>query len=296
MPSLSELRIKVGGIKSIQQITKAMKMIASVKLAQAQRQLGNSRSFSAKLESYIVSLASRHYCPADDPEQKNVPVVHPLSELHVSDRKGLVIVTADKGLCGGFNNNIIHQALSLLQQSPQTQWYIFVIGKKAQDYFSRSTYSVYKSYVNIAGTAPFHTVGSIAHDVMACYCTEGLADVNVIYTWSRSILRQKIVQERVLPFSCQKSVDASCLWDCIFEPLPKSMLDMLIPFYVKSKMFSIVMESYFSELASRMSTMDNASKNAQDLIEELTLLINNVRQATITRELTEIVGAGEALK
>lgn len=294
MPSLSELRTKISGIKSIQQITKAMKMIASVKLAQVQKQLTQARRFQERIQTLIGVLANpvAYNIRAD----QRVFLEHPLVKPHQTKREGVVIITADKGLCGSFNMNIMSYYQSFLKRHALDISFVFMVGKKGVEVSKQYDVHPYKEYSPVFSPLSYRRIASIAEDIVSCYLREKLHSVTLIYTLSRSILMQHVMYEVLLPIKRPENIrKGKPYWDSIFEPDTGMLLDRLLTKYVQSKLFTIFNESYLSELSARMTTMDNASRNAQDLIESTTLTMNKIRQGSITRELAEIVAAGEAV-
>lgn len=285
MPSLAELRIKIGSIKSTQQITKAMKMIASVRLAQSQKKMLAAKAYLSRQEQIGYYLKSKFI------ENSN-----PLLKEKESDNIGILVVVGDKGLCGSFNNNVLNAVYKFIQSNPGKNFKIFVIGRKAVDFFPRINIPVEKGYSNIFGSLNFSVAKNITKDILKCFIEDNISYFVAFYNESKSIIKQKLVQTNILPLPCEKKEENKSFENYIFEPNDISLLDAFLISYLEAFVYKIFRESYSSELAARMTSMDNASKNAQDLIDNLTLIMNNVRQAGITKELSEIVGASEALK
>ncbi len=285
MPSLAELRIKITSIKSTQQITKAMKMIASVRLAQSQKKVLAARTYLSRQQRLGYYLKSEFF------ENNNS-----LLEGNKSDVIGILVVVGDKGLCGSFNNNVLNTVYKFIQANSGKNFKIFVIGRKAVDFFPRMSIAIEKEYSNIFGSLDFSVAKNISKDILKCFLENNLSSFVVFYNESKSIIKQKVVQSNILPISFEKKDENKIVGSCIFEPHNKFLLDSFLISYLEAFVYKVLYESYSSELAARMTAMDNASKNAQDLIDNLTLIMNNVRQAGITKELSEIVGASEALK
>jgi len=299
MPSLIELRVKINGVKSTQQITKAMKMIASVKLARVQIQVADGRAFLNKLNDLVYDLTrkpSETEIPDDRERSLNAVKEHPLQIERDSRGIGLVVLTSDKGLCGAFNNNVIHKSLEFVRANAGKEMKIFAVGKKANDYFNRNNIKLERSYVHLGKDLAFAHALELANDLMQGFYDAKFSRAYAIYTESKSVMRQKVVQAQLLPIVASPPVTEHKAIDYLFEPERDCLLESLIPLYFRSRVFYLLLESYLSEVCARMTAMDNASRNAQDLIDSLTLFMNKIRQANITRELIEIVGAGEAIK
>lgn len=302
MSSLRTYRKKIKSVKSTQQITKAMKMVAGARLHRAQNRILSARPFAFKMKDLIAGLSSRI---AAAEKEKNVfsneidqvsPSSHPLLRVHQSDKIVLVLVTADKGLCGSFNTNLIRKAAEILKENEDKEIKFFAVGRKGRDFFRRLGYGLEGEYLNIFNQLSYKHAEIIGEDLMKVFVKEQLSEVIIVYNEFKSIIQQKLVSERILPISPPVEISSECQIDFIYEPEKEKLLDELLPRYVKSQIYRILLESNAAELGARVAAMDSASKNAGEMIDLLTLRLNRTRQAMITKEITEIVGGAEALK
>ncbi len=290
MASLREYRKKIKTVKSTQQITKAMKMVAAARLRQAQGRILSARPFAVKLNELLVDLAGRIVTE----EESAAP--HPLLKKNESNTIALLLITADKGLCGGFNTNLIKKTLEFLREKEGKDVRFFVVGKKGRDFFKRLNIAFAGEYVQIFNTLSYKHAEIIGDDLIGLYLKENLSEVVVIYNEFKSVLQQRLVSEKLLPIERPAKLSHEHEADYIYEPPRNQLLEALLPRYVKSQIFRALLESYAAELGARMTAMDSATKNAKELIELLTLKLNRTRQAIITREIAELVSGAEALK
>lgn len=282
MPALIDIRRRIRSVKNTQQITRAMKMVSAAKLRRAQEAMFAARPFARKMVEVLNSLASR----AD-------PHAHPLLEQRDGRRVLLVVVTADKGLCGGFNTNIIRTAQRFLEERHDADLSLELVGRKGRDFFKRRGYRVRAQHVGLFQVLRYTTAQKLAGDLIRGY-TEGEFDqVNLIYNEFKSVIQQRVVVERLLPIE-RPSPDASQAdLDYLYEPEPKALFASLLPRHVEIQVWRAFLESAAAEHGARMAAMDSASKNAAEVIANLTLHMNKVRQAAITNEIIEVVsGAG----
>jgi|SRR3989339_70651 len=288
MPSLNILRRKIKGVKSTQQITKAMKMIAGARLARAQKNILNARPYAARMKELLSGFSNES---AEGDES-----LHPLLKKHVSKKIGLVVITGDKGLCGGFNHNVLRKAMEFISSRPGNEIKLFVIGRKAQEYFRRVKITAVNEYSNIFSRLGFVHAELIGQDLIDCYNREKLSEIVIIYNEFKSVLQQELTEFGLLPVKKPAQAEKKAGIGYIYEPQKRELLGSLLPRFVKSQVLRALLESYASELSARMTAMDNATKNASELIEDLTLYMNKIRQSNITTEIADIVGAVEALK
>jgi F-type H+-transporting ATPase subunit gamma len=221
--------------------------------------------------------------------------LHPLLKENTSNRIGLLLVTADKGLCGSFNTNLIRRAAEFIREHRDKEIRLYIVGRKGRDFFRRLGYAFSGEYVHISNQISYTHAEIIGKDLIDAYEKDELSEVVVIYNEFKSLIQQKLVQERLLPIHHADSPPAGKT-DYLFDPPKERLLGVLLPRYVKSQIFRILLESFASELGARMSAMDSATKNAKEIIDTLTLRLNRTRQAIITREIAELVGGAEALK
>ena len=295
MPNLLDIRRRIKSVKNTQQITKAMKMVSAAKLKRAQDRVVTARPFANKMSEVLAGLADR----TDENFQ------HPLLDARGDERYLLVLVTADKGLCGAFNTNLIKAGQTFIRDNPGKQIDILAVGRKGRDFFRRRGASMVGEYIGVTGKGrvEFSEALEIARDVIKRFTDdEGLDRVFVIYNEFKSVLQQRVVTEQLLPVSrATASVEepataakALTLVDYIYEQPPAEIFSRLLPRLVETLIFRALLESIASEQGARMTAMDSGSKNARELIDSLTLNMNRVRQAAITNEIIEVVSGAAA--
>jgi len=289
MASIRELRRKVKSVKSTQQITKAMKLVAAARLNKAQERILMARPFVNKMEQLLNRLAYLNRNAEGELIYK-----HPFLEKREGRRIDLVVVTADRGLCGGFNANLIRKAIHFLQDHKEDQVHLWVIGKKGRDYFRRFNIPIEKEYVNFFQRLGSQQAEIIGKDLMDVFSSTETTQVIILYNEFKSRLQSRLVGKTFLPILNITEIKPE--QDFIYEPSKESLMEELLPRYVTAQIFRILLESQSAELAARMAAMDSATNNASDLIYSLTLTMNKVRQAAITKEISEIVSGAEALQ
>jgi F-type H+-transporting ATPase subunit gamma len=290
MPSLIDIRRRIRAVKSTQQITKAMKMVASSRLRRAQERILSSRPFAVQMLHVLNSLASR----VD-------PSAHPL--LAVGDehapgaRALLIVISADKGLCGSFNTNIVKRAATFITERRGEEVVLALVGRKGRDFFRRRGFQPCYERINVFGKLGYQDAQAIAQAAMREFTEGRVAAVYVTYNEFKSVLRQQVVVEPLLPIPRLdlEALDPAARVDYLYEPSPERILDDLLPRHVEVQVFRALLESAAAEHAARMVAMDNATKNAAEMVGQLTLYMNKLRQAAITREIIEVVSAAEAL-
>ena len=295
MPNLLDIRRRIKSVKNTQQITKAMKMVSAAKLKRAQDRVVTARPFANKMSEVLVGLA----------EKTDEDFHHPLLDARGDERYLLVLVTADKGLCGAFNTNLIKGAQTFIRDHPDKQIEILAVGRKGRDFYRRRPATLAGEYIGVTGKGrvDFSEALEIARDVIKRFTDdENIDKVFVIYNEFRSVLSQRVVTEQLLPVSREASseavtaqpAEALTLVDYIYEQPPAEMFARLLPRLVETQIFRALLESIASEQGARMTAMDSASKNARELIDSLTLNMNRVRQAAITNEIIEVVSGAAA--
>ena len=295
MPNLLDIRRRIKSVKNTQQITKAMKMVSAAKLKRAQDRVVTARPFANKMMEVLNRLADR----TDENFQ------HPLLDARGDERYLLVLITADKGLCGAFNTNLIKVAQAFIRDNPDRQIEILAVGRKGRDFFRRRGASLTGEYIGVTGKGrvEFSEALEIARDIIKRFTTDKEIDkAFVIYNEFKSVLQQRVVTEQLLPVSRATSpdgepstVDQSLnLVDYIYEQPPAEIFARLLPRLIETQIFRALLESIASEQGARMTAMDSASKNARELIDSLTLNMNRVRQAAITNEIIEVVSGAAA--
>lgn len=289
MPGLKEIRKRISSIKSTKQITKAMKMVSAAKFRKAQARILELRPYADKMNSVLTNLA------------KAVETGHPLLEVRARKKVELLVLTGDKGLCGAFNTNIMKASFKLIKeiQSEGVEISISAIGKKGTDLFKRRGIPVRRSWVGLSGRVSYLNAKEIAGDIIENYINETFDEVILIYNEFRSALVQKVSVARLLPLSTLKAEAVGLqeeTVDFLYEPSQQAIFDNLLPKNLEIQVFRALLDSQASEEAARMTSMENATKAANDMIDSLTLQYNKARQASITKELMDIVGGVEALK
>jgi len=299
MPSLIDLRRRIRAVKNTQQITKAMKMVAASKLRRAQERLMSARPYAVQMQRVLGSVASR----VDSS-------IHPLlssREVTPESRTLVIIVTADKGLCGSFNTNIIKAGATYVLGSEQTCT-LGLVGRKGKEFFSRRGYDVMFEQVGIFQKLRFEDAGAIAQTAMDAFLEGKVDRVMLVYNEFKSVMTQRVVIDQLLPIAREEVAasgpdttpivpggDPRAQIDYLYEPAPQEIFNQLLPRYVEVQVYRALLESNAAFYAAQMTAMDTATKNSADMIADLTLYMNKVRQAAITREIIEVVSGAEAL-
>jgi F-type H+-transporting ATPase subunit gamma len=289
MANLKDIRRRIRSVKNMQQITKAMKMVSAAKLRRAQERVVLSRPYSATISRVLQNLAAH----AGD-------VSHPLLEQRESDNVLLVLMTADKGLCGAFNTNLIKAAAAFMRDNPGKNVRMVPVGRRGRDFFRRRGVQMPSDYVNVVGRqVDYDVAAGIGRDLIDLYLDEerAIGRVYVIYSEFQSAISQRPVVKQLLPIADFGDGDAvgTESVDYIYEQPPEEIFAQLLPKYVETQIFHAMVESVASEHGARMTAMDSAAKNAAEMIDRLTLYANRVRQASITNEIIEVVSGAQAL-
>jgi len=298
MPSLIDLRRRIRAVKNTQQITKAMKMVAASKLRRAQERIMSARPYATEMQRVLSSVAGR----VD-------PSIHPLlikREPRPDAKTLAVIVTADKGLCGSFNTNVIKAAGAFIGEStlPMT---LGLIGRKGRDFFVRRGFAILFERIGIFQRLRFEDAQAVAAVAVDAFVSADVDRVVLIYNEFRSVISQRIVVDQLLPIA-RADVDQPGRGaegaapgggylpvEYLYEPSPQEIFNQLLPRYVEVQVYRALLESNAAFFAAQMTAMDTATKNSADMIANLTLYMNKVRQAAITREIIEVVSGAEAL-
>jgi F-type H+-transporting ATPase subunit gamma len=286
MPSLIDIRRRVRATKSTQQITKAMKMVSSSKLRRAQERIVRSRPYAQEMLRVFNSLATR----VD-------PTAHPLlQDDPQAARTLLVVISADRGLCGSFNTNVIKataQHITDHPAQPGREVALALVGRKSRDFFNRRGFDVKYEEVGLFQNVKWEHAQAIANTCIKEFLGPDVSSVYLVYNEFRSVISQRVVIERLLPIP-KLEVEKVEGADYLFEPSPAEMLETLLPFHVAVQVNRALLESSAAEHAARMTAMDAATRNAKEMVDRLTLYMNKVRQAAITREIIEIVAGAQA--
>jgi F-type H+-transporting ATPase subunit gamma len=293
MPNLLDIRRRIKSVKNTQQITKAMKMVSAAKLKRAQDRVVTARPFANKMIEVIGELAKR----------TDEDFHHPLLDLRGNERYLLVLITADKGLCGAFNTNLVKAAQAFIKENSSQTVELLAIGRKGRDFFRSRHAVIAGEYIGLTGKGrvEFSEALEVAGSIIKLYAEdEGIDKVFLIYNEFKSVLQQRVVLEQLLPVARteQEEPDAKApvsLIDYIYEQPPAEIFAQLLPRLIETQIFRALLESVASEQGARMTAMDSASKNASELIDSLTLNMNRIRQAAITNEIIEVVSGAAAL-
>jgi F-type H+-transporting ATPase subunit gamma len=287
MPSLIDLRRRIRAVKSTQQITKAMKMVAASKLRRAQERIMSARPFAQDMLRVLNGLASR----VD-------PSAHPLLDPR-EDAAGptlLVVITADRGLCGSFNTNVVKAAGAFISDQTGREVALGLVGRKGRDFFVRRGFNVSFEHINIFQQLRFADAQAIARAAIEDFTERRADSVYLVYNEFKSVLQQRVLVERLLPIPrFEEAAERADTVTYLYEPAPEIIFRELLPRHVEIQVFRALLESAAAEHAARMTAMDTATKNSAEMIESLTLYMNKVRQAAITREIIEVVSGAQAL-
>jgi F-type H+-transporting ATPase subunit gamma len=288
MASLKDIKRRIKSVKNTRQITKAMKMVSAAKLKRAQDEITAARPYAEKMLELIGSLASK--ASSDS---------HPLLENRGSAKIGLVLYTSDRGLCGGFNSQLLRTAERFIRENSSSEISLYLVGKRGAEYFKRRSFRILNARIIGGGRPGYGAAVEIANDVVGAYMNGELDEVHIIFSQFKSAMTQTPVTQKLLPVTAPGSAEKKeegGQGEYLYEPSEGAVLASLLPKYVEVQAFRALLETSASEHGARMTSMDSASKNAGQMIGGLTLVYNRLRQAAITRELMEIIGGAEALK
>lgn len=283
MASLQDIRRRIKSVKSIQQITNAMNMVATSRLRQAKEAAVANKPYAEKMAQVVSEVAA------------NVTdFSHPLLETHPGGKRLILAMASDKGLAGAYSSNAIKEAVAQIEDKGNTQ--IIAVGRKVKDYFANRSYSICSEYTGISERPKYEHAKAIADDIIARFESGDIEEVYMVYTRFVSAINCVPETVKLLPFSGLAAEEGGIRTEYIYEPDAAEVLGYLLPQYLVTTIYAALLQAAASELSSRMNAMSNATDNAQELIAKLDLHYNKVRQAGITREITEIVGGAEALK
>jgi F-type H+-transporting ATPase subunit gamma len=295
MAGLKEVRIRIASVKSTQQITNAMKMVAASKLRKAQTAIIKLRPYAAKMREILQNLSG-----SIESSDENV-----FSQERKAEKILLIVVASNRGLCGGFNSNIIKMALSLIagkyqQQQAQGNVRLITIGRKASEYFRKRNYNVIASHDELFDQLTFANASVIAEKMMKSFAAKEFDRIDIIYNQFKNAAVQRLIVEQYLPIAPPEASAgvpvAKAESDYIFEPDKETIVRELIPKTLRIQLFKAVLDSYASEQGARMTAMNKATENAKDLLRDLNISYNKARQNAITNAILEIVSGAEALK
>jgi F-type H+-transporting ATPase subunit gamma len=289
MPSLKAVRLRIASVKSTQKITSAMKMVAAAKLRRSHDAIVAARPYAKTMSDITAELAT--CAGADD---------HPLLQRRPERRIALVVMTSDRGLCGGFNTNLCRTAQRHAEEKSRAdkidECRYEVVGRRGRDYFRRRKLNMTRELPGAAGDTALARAKELAAAVTEEFLTGTVDAVYLVYNQFRSVLSQRPVVEPLLPVAPAQGGGDGGGSEFLYEPGKGQILDYVLPMYVETQLHRALLESVASEFGARMTAMENATKNAKEMIDRLTLQYNRARQASITKELMEIVGGAEALK
>src|SRR5213594_75463 len=289
MATLRDIQRRIRSVQSTQKITRAMKLVAAAKLRRAQERIVAARPYAAKMGELLGNLVTA--ASGSDGAQ------HPLLEQREGPRRQIVIITADKGLAGAFNSNVIRRALELVRQSSAAQVTLVVVGRKARDFYRRRPWTIKRDMIGFWDRLAYTHAAELADYFMQQYLAGEVDEVHLIYNEFRSVAVQRPVREQLLPIPrAGDGAGTGADVDYIYEPNPETILGDLLPRHVRMQVYRALMESLAGEYGARMTAMEAATKNAKEMIDILTIQYNKARQEKITKELLDIVGGAEALK
>lgn len=285
MATLRDIRRRIGSVRNTKQITRAMKVVAASRLRRAQERIFNARPYANQMMAVLESAAARL-------EQQRHPLLARRPERNIL----LVLVTADRGLCGAFNANLMRAAQNYLREHAGKKVSLVTVGRKGRDFFRKRPVRITAEYVNIFRQLEFVHAKELADKIIDLYTKEEVDAVDFIYNEFKSIMAQNVKVERYLPIEPLVPPEGEYLAEYIFEQPPEEILRQLLPRYVEVQVFRALLESQAAEYAARMTAMDSATNNADELIESLRLKLNRLRQAGITKEIIEVVSGAQALE
>ena len=289
MPSLKAVRLRIASVKSTQKITSAMKMVAAAKLRRSQDAVVAARPYAKTMSDITAGLA-----------QATDPGAHPLLQQRAGRRIALVVMTSDRGLCGGFNSNLCRMAQRHADENLRAgridEARYEVVGRKGRDYFKRRKLNMTRELPGAAGNTALTRAKELGAALTEEFLNGTVDAVYIVYNQFKSVVSQRPVIEPLLPVAALPQGAASAASEFLYEPGKNQILDYVLPLYIETQFHRALLESVASEFGARMTAMENATKNATEMIDRLTLQYNRARQASITKELMEIVGGAEALK
>ncbi len=289
MPSLIDMRRRIRAVKSTQQITKAMKMVAASKLRRAQEKVVATRPFAAQARHVLASIASRVEADA-----------HPLLEQRPGAASGntmVIVVTSDRGLCGSFNTNIVKTVGAFLRENKGRQISLGLVGRKGRDQLGRRGFPVRFEYVNLPKVITSAEAEAVVAPAIEDFLAGKVDSVHLIYNEFKSVISQKVVMEQLLPMAPVKTLGGSDVTETeyLYEPSAQRIFDILLKRLVEAQVLRALVESNAAFYAAQMTAMDAATRNSSEMLGSLTLQMNKIRQAAITREIIEVVSGAQAL-
>jgi F-type H+-transporting ATPase subunit gamma len=287
MATLRDIQRRIRSVQSTQKITRAMKLVAAAKLRRAQERILSARPYANKMAELLGNLVAG----TED-------ATHPLLERRDGPRRQIVVITADRGLAGAFNANILRRAVELVRESSAAEITLVVVGRKGRDFFRRRSYTIKRDMIGFWDRLAYSHAAELADYFMQQYLDNEVDEVHLLYNEFRSVALQRPVRQQLLPIpqTAAPEGEAAAEVDYIYEPGPEAILGDLLPRHVRMQVYRALMESLAGEYGARMTAMEAATKNAKEMIDVLTVQYNKARQERITKELLDIVGGAEALK
>jgi F-type H+-transporting ATPase subunit gamma len=288
MATLRDIKRRIKAVQSTSKITKAMKMVSAAKFRKAQQRMFELRPYAERMGNILSSLAGGAEAE-----------IHPLLAVRQRRNIEVLVITSDRGLCGAFNTNILKAGTKHIAELQKEGFEVGIscVGRKARDYFKRRNVELKKAWTGISGKISYANAQDISNEIIEKYTNETVDEVILIYNEFKSAIAQKVVIAKLLPLApIEASEETLPVYNYIYEPTKQAIFTSLVPKNVEIQIFRALIESQASEEAARMAAMENATKSANDMISSLTLQYNKARQATITKELMDIVGGVEALK
>ena len=303
MATLNEIKSKMSSVKGIEQVTRAMKMVATVKLRRAQELILQARPYAYKIKDLLNNCIP-----------KIETDINPLLAVREPSNFCVVVVTSDRGLCGSFNTNILNRAVGIINSYGRDNTSVIAVGRKARDFFTNRNYDLLAEYIGFSKELRFEHAVGITNTITSQYLSRDLDRVDVVYHEFKSAVKQDLIAERFLPLTGgdprddflpgmedkkekeKEEVSVGLIGDMLFEPSMEEVVNAIVPKYLDVQMWRILLESMASEQGARMTAMENATESANEMIDELQLSYNKARQSSITRELLDIIGGAEALR
>lgn len=288
MATLKQIRKRLTGVRNTQKITRAMKLVAAAKLRRAQENMLKAKPYANRMREIIWDLSDHTDHDA-----------HPLLQVREEKNAMMVVITSDRGLCGGFNSNINRRAEKYLKtgEGGHENVELSLIGKKGRDFFRRRGYSIASEYMDVLTDPNFSHVSEIGSELVAKFLDGKLDAIYVVYNEFKSALSQQVVVERLLPIIPERPEESiESIREFLFEPSAETVLENILPMYFNIRLYFAVLESLAAEMGARMTAMEAATQNASELISKLSMMYNKARQSAITTEMLEIVSGAEAMK
>ena len=286
MANLKDIRDQIKSVKSIQKVTKAMKMVAAAKMRRAQENMDQARPYTSKLNNMLNSLIP-------EIDRNMLPELESREKI---DHKLFVVITADRGMAGAFNSNVIRKAEKAIDKFGKDKSSLICIGKKSFGHFKMRNYNIIENYIDFWSALSFQDAIDIGESIISHFVNGKADEVQVVYNEFINIGKQEVQLEKFLPLTYAVQDESPSRYiDRIFEPSKEHVVKVMVPKYLNTQIWQYLLESFASEQAARMLAMENATSNARDMIKDLTLKFNKARQSAITTEMLEIVSGAEAL-